>query len=163
MLREKLRNRKGFTLIEIIVVIVILAVLMAVAVPSVMSYMNEGNKAKYETVGRAALINTQAAVAKDYADDGKLNNYAEVVKWIDGDADADTETFGSAKSYGGSKVKVVTNSISLNSANDDVASAEYHVTLDGTNYRTVKVTVNGKMTVSATDSAETGTTASDYA
>ena len=39
MLREKLRNRKGFTLIEIIVVIVILAVLMAVAVPSVMSYI----------------------------------------------------------------------------------------------------------------------------
>ncbi|MDD6423262.1 MAG: prepilin-type N-terminal cleavage/methylation domain-containing protein, partial [Intestinibaculum porci] len=54
MLREKLRNKKGFTLIEIIVVIVILAVLMAVAVPSVMSYMSEGQNAKYETVARAA-------------------------------------------------------------------------------------------------------------
>lgn len=65
MLREKLRNKKGFTLIEIIVVIVILAVLMAVAVPSVMSYMNEGQKAKYEAVARTVLINTQTEYAKE--------------------------------------------------------------------------------------------------
>lgn len=31
-------NKKGFTLIEIIVVVVVLAVLMAVAVPSVLKY-----------------------------------------------------------------------------------------------------------------------------
>lgn len=68
MLREKLRNKKGFTLIEIIVVIVILAVLMAVAVPSVMSYMNEGQKAKYEAVARTVLINTQTEYAKEVAD-----------------------------------------------------------------------------------------------
>lgn len=37
-------SRKGFTLIEIIVVIVIIAVLMAIAVPSLMSYMNEGDR-----------------------------------------------------------------------------------------------------------------------
>ena len=34
------KNKKGFTLIEIIVVVVILAVLMAVAVPSVLKYLN---------------------------------------------------------------------------------------------------------------------------
>lgn len=68
MLREKLRNRKGFTLIEIIVVIVILAVLMAVAVPSVLSYINEGNKAKYESVARSVLITAQTEYAKAIAD-----------------------------------------------------------------------------------------------
>lgn len=83
MLREKLKNRKGFTLIEIIVVIVILAVLMAIAVPSVMSYINEGNKTKYESVARAALINTQIAVAKDVADDGKADDCLEVAKWVE--------------------------------------------------------------------------------
>ncbi len=67
MLREKLRNRKGFTLIEIIVVIVILAVLMAVAVPSVMSYMNEGSKARYDTVARAVLVRSQTEYAKAVA------------------------------------------------------------------------------------------------
>lgn len=64
---KKLKNKKGFTLIEIIVVIVILAVLMAVAVPSVMSYMNEGKNAKYQTVGRAVLIDTQTQYAKAVA------------------------------------------------------------------------------------------------
>ena len=75
MLREKLRNKKGFTLIEIIVVIVILAVLMAVAVPSVMSYMNEGQKAKYESVARTVLINTQTEFAKQVGD-GKNKDVA---------------------------------------------------------------------------------------
>ena len=65
---KKLKNKKGFTLIEIIVVIVILAVLMAVAVPSVMSYMNEGKNAKFQTVGRAVLINAQTEYAKAVAD-----------------------------------------------------------------------------------------------
>ena len=69
MLREKLRNRKGFTLIEIIVVIVILAVLMAVAVPSVMSYLNEGDNARYEAQARAVYIRVQTEYAKAYAND----------------------------------------------------------------------------------------------
>lgn len=166
MLREKLRNKKGFTLIEIIVVIVILAVLMAVAVPSVMSYMNEGNKAKYETVARAALINTQTAVAKDYGDDGKINDVASVVAWVDADekrADTLDEYFGSAKSYG-SGVKVITTSITLNKGaddSDDVSSAVYRITLGGNKYRTVTVEVNGKMTVGAESSAA-GTATSTY-
>lgn len=65
---KMLKKNKGFTLIEIIVVIVILAVLMAVAVPSVMSYINEGQNARYQTVGRSVLINAQAEYAKAVAD-----------------------------------------------------------------------------------------------
>lgn len=61
---KMLKKNKGFTLIEIIVVIVILAVLMAVAVPSVMSYINEGKNAKYETVARGAMVNAQVQLAK---------------------------------------------------------------------------------------------------
>lgn len=61
---KMLKKNKGFTLIEIIVVIVILAVLMAVAVPSVMSYISEGNNAKYETVARGAMVNAQVQLAK---------------------------------------------------------------------------------------------------
>ena len=63
-----LRSEKGFTLIEIIVVVVIIAVLMAVAVPSVMSYMNEGQKARYQAVARTVLINTQTEYAKQVAE-----------------------------------------------------------------------------------------------
>lgn len=66
---KMLKKNKGFTLIEIIVVIVILAVLMAVAVPSVMSYMDEGKKAKYESVARGAMVNAQVQLAKAAAED----------------------------------------------------------------------------------------------
>lgn len=64
---KMLKKNKGFTLIEIIVVIVILAVLMAVAVPSVMSYINEGKKSRYETVARGAMVNAQVQLAKKEA------------------------------------------------------------------------------------------------
>lgn len=36
-----MKNKKGFTLVEIIVVLVILAILAAIAVPSVIGYVNE--------------------------------------------------------------------------------------------------------------------------
>jgi len=78
---KKLKNKKGFTLIEIIVVIVILAVLMAVAVPSVMSYMNEGKNAKYQTIARAVLINAQTEYAKAVANgETNINNAKTTVK-----------------------------------------------------------------------------------
>ena len=46
-LKEMRKNKKGFTLIEIIVVGVIFAVLMAVSVPSVLKNMGEADDAKY--------------------------------------------------------------------------------------------------------------------
>ena len=39
-------NKKGFTLVEIIVVLVILAILAAIAVPSVLGYVEEAKKRK---------------------------------------------------------------------------------------------------------------------
>jgi len=41
-------NKKGFTLVEIIVVLVILAILAAIAVPSVLGYVEEAKKEKYK-------------------------------------------------------------------------------------------------------------------
>lgn len=65
-LRELKKNKKGFTLIEIIVVVVILAVLMAVAVPSVLKYMGEADEAKYMSQARGAYIAAQQKITKDY-------------------------------------------------------------------------------------------------
>ncbi|MGM9953326.1 MAG: prepilin-type N-terminal cleavage/methylation domain-containing protein [Intestinibaculum porci] len=161
MLREKLRNRKGFTLIEIIVVIVILAVLMAVAVPSVMSYMSEGQNAKYETIARAALISTQTAVAKDYADDGKLDDAGDVARWASNysrTSDAAKEKYGTQKSYGDG-VTVFVNEIKINTAKDDMTEAVFYIRLSGdTNYRKVTAKVNNQMIVDkvGTPSASNG-------
>ena len=46
---KKINNRKGFTLVEIIVVLVILAILAAIAVPSVLWYVEEA-KATYTVI-----------------------------------------------------------------------------------------------------------------
>lgn len=39
-MKERLKNNKGFTLVEIIVVLVILAILAAIAVPAVLGYVD---------------------------------------------------------------------------------------------------------------------------
>ena len=96
-LKKLKNNKKGFTLIEIIVVVVILAVLMAVAVPAVMSYLDEADNAKYETLGRSALIAVQTEYAKDYADDHTVDSNNVVSKAItrvcsDGDYEEDDIT-----------------------------------------------------------------------
>lgn len=60
-------NKKGFTLIEIIVVVVILAVLMAVAVPAVMSYLDEADDAKLNAQMRGFYTKTQTLTVKELA------------------------------------------------------------------------------------------------
>ena len=63
------KNKKGFTLIEIIVVVVVLAVLMAVAVPSVLKYIHEADDAKVYTVVRTYMNDIEIAKAKAMIDD----------------------------------------------------------------------------------------------
>lgn len=66
-------NKKGFTLIEIIVVVVVLAVLMAVAVPSVLKYVHEADNAKYMAQGRSVMNIAQTEVVKAYVGDSKID------------------------------------------------------------------------------------------
>lgn len=71
---KKLRqNKKGFTLIEIIVVIVILAVLMAIAVPAVLNYLDSADDGKYMTQARGAFTAAQTEIADAYVKDGDLD------------------------------------------------------------------------------------------
>lgn len=79
------KNKKGFTLIEIIVVVVILAVLLAVAVPSVLKYMGEADDVKYMSQARGAMITAQAEATKDWAN-AKATDAALPTSWT---ADAD--------------------------------------------------------------------------
>lgn len=68
---ERMKGKKGFTLIEIIVVIVILAVLMAVAVPSVMQYTVASKDAKYEAGARAVFQRVQYEYMNFYMEHGR--------------------------------------------------------------------------------------------
>ena len=139
---KKLKNKKGFTLIEIIVVIVILAVLMAVAVPSVMSYMNEGKNAKYQSVARAVLIDTQTQYAKAVAAGKSADDATDAVK-----------TYVAAKQYtgldaaGDVKVTDITLSGGTDAAEKDIQKVVCSIKLDGNDPKTVTVDTNKNVTV----------------
>lgn len=65
-LREKSKNKKGFTLVELIVVIVIILVLAAVMVPSVLRYVNRAHEANCKADAATILVQLQAEVADAY-------------------------------------------------------------------------------------------------
>lgn len=67
---QKRSNKKGFTLVEIIVVLVILAILAAIAVPAVLGYVNDAKESKYISEARAIYIVVQTEEAKFRAENG---------------------------------------------------------------------------------------------
>lgn len=144
---KQLRNKKGFTLIEIIVVIVILAVLMAVAVPSVLNYINEGNNAKYMSTARGAMIQAQTQLAKTYAGSSDAKDtYAAAL------SEAVTQTNKSSGSltvatitaYTDTAAKAPLHEKSEGGDPSDVKS--YVVTFNG-DKKTATITVNGSVTI----------------
>ena len=66
---KKIRNKHGFTLVEIIVVLVILAILAAVAIPSVLGYVDEAKKAGIIQEAHGIYEAAQIAAKKCYATD----------------------------------------------------------------------------------------------
>lgn len=75
-------NKKGFTLVEIIVVLVILAILAAIAVPSVLGQVEEAKKEKYIAEAKAIYTVIQVEETKlaneiDYTDKPSNYNRAE--------------------------------------------------------------------------------------
>ena len=61
---QKRSNKKGFTLVEIIVVLVILAILAAIAVPAVLGYIDDAKDSKYIAEARSIYIVVQTEEAK---------------------------------------------------------------------------------------------------
>ena len=69
-LREKFRNKKGFTLVEMLIVVAIIAILIAVSIPLVNGALEKARKATDDANARAA-----AAVANIiYLTEGKKDN-----------------------------------------------------------------------------------------
>ena len=64
-MKKLLKNKKGFTLIELIVVIAILAILAAILIPSIMNYISEATEAKNTANARAAYTEAALEVATD--------------------------------------------------------------------------------------------------
>lgn len=68
-LKARMKNKKGFTLVELIVVIVIILVLAAVMVPSLMKYVEKANQANCKADAATVLAQVQADYAASLAND----------------------------------------------------------------------------------------------
>ena len=64
---QKKSNKKGFTLVEIIVVLVILAILAAIAVPLVLGYVNEAKEERCIQEAHSIYVVIQTEEAKSEA------------------------------------------------------------------------------------------------
>lgn len=72
---RKMKNQKGFTLVELIVVLVILAILAALLVPALTGYIDKANKQKVIATTRMVVMAAQTEASEKYGlkADGKLN------------------------------------------------------------------------------------------
>ena len=59
-----MRNKKGFTLIEIIIVLIILAVIAAIAIPSMIGFINQARDSQLIADARSALLAGQVVATK---------------------------------------------------------------------------------------------------
>jgi type IV pilus assembly protein PilA len=72
VLRQQLKkknNKKGFTLIEVIVVLVILAILAAIAIPALTGYIDKANQRAISTEAGTVKVALQAIASDSYAAD----------------------------------------------------------------------------------------------
>lgn len=85
---RKMKNQKGFTLVELIVVLVILAILAAMLVPALTGYIDKANNEKIIATTRQVVMAAQTEVSEAY---GKDKLTGKIITIINGAA-VTTET-----------------------------------------------------------------------
>lgn len=83
--RLKKNNKKGFTLVELIVVLVILAILAALLIPALTGYIDKAKEKNVIAETRQAVMAAQTILDEEYAlvdpnkaDTITLNNYTDI-------------------------------------------------------------------------------------
>ena len=87
---RKMKNQKGFTLVELIVVLVILAILAAMLVPALTGYIDKANDQKIKAATRQVVMAAQTEVSEAYASKTLTNNTKITITGGDA-ADINTE------------------------------------------------------------------------
>ncbi|MFA6948913.1 MAG: prepilin-type N-terminal cleavage/methylation domain-containing protein [Eubacteriales bacterium] len=72
MLEKFRKNKKGFTLVEVIVVLVILAILAAIMIPSLAGYIDKANEKRYIAEARSVYLAAQTVLSEDYGLNGDM-------------------------------------------------------------------------------------------
>lgn len=77
-LKKLRRNKKGFTLVEIIVVLLIVAILAAISIPTMLGYVDEAQNSEYIAKARTGYVAAQTVATK---------------RKVAGDTDAQIQTY----------------------------------------------------------------------
>lgn len=92
----KLKNdKKGFTLVEMIVVIVIIGILLAILVPGMFKYIDKAKDKQIQVNARTAYLNLKEAVVQIYGQNGVTS--ADIKKYLE---DKDLEIKNQNKGVG---------------------------------------------------------------
>ena len=122
---RKMKNKKGFTLVELIVVLVILAILAAMLVPALTGYIDKAREQSLISEGAMVLTAAQATVSEAYGTgDLKLTDNGTITV---------TET---SKSALASQINQLAELKSGASWKFDVAVTS---AANGTNYKSIKI------------------------
>lgn len=73
---SNLKNKKGFTLVELIVVLVILAILAALLIPALTGYIDKANKEKVVAETRMIVMAVQTEASTYYGTEGSTGAIA---------------------------------------------------------------------------------------
>ena len=130
---KKLRDKRGFTLVELIVVLVILAILAALLVPALTGYIDKANKDKVTAECRQVVVAAQTCVSEAYGQ-GKITTDSTDATKITSPTIDDIKKLAEASGNWTAKVYVLKDA-SGNVAKGTVAKVEFS---DGTNSCTYK-------------------------
>lgn len=136
---RKMKNKKGFTLVELIVVLVILAILAALLIPALTGYIDKANEEKVIAECRMATMAAQTEASVLY---GKMVNGADLTSAKKADLDkAAEEAVDLAEFQSGAKVTVEV-TLASNGAVESVTykNQQYTCTYNNGAYETKKET-----------------------
>lgn len=107
-LRNKRKDKKGFTLVELILVLIILAILTALLIPALTGYIDKAKDRQIIAETRQAVLAMQTLADEEYAKGVEVkketfdNTFLEKVKTlgeVQGDITVDTVTSGARQGY----------------------------------------------------------------
>ena len=129
-IRDKMKDKKGFTLVELIVVLVILAILAAILVPALLGYIDKAREKQITTNANATYVAAQALLDERYGLNKKLSTdpitQDEVIELTDITTDAGDWSFSfdvqtkDAADKAGYKIVAFTYTQKLNGADKTV-------------------------------------------